>query len=126
MDGTLKTPALVFQPIASRPAPVRMEGPLAWIRTNLFGDWKTTVGTVVILGVLAWLLPYLVGRGRGQGRLDAIWVRLVVAVLAVGLAGVSSLQVYRIGDSGARAAWSGNVCSVPYENCTCPNNQFLH
>jgi general L-amino acid transport system permease protein len=59
MDGTLKTPALVFQPIAPRPAPVRMDGTLAWIRTNLFGDWKTTLGTVVIVGVLAWLLPQL-------------------------------------------------------------------
>ena len=30
----------IFQPIAPRPAPVRTEGLVPWIRRNLFADWK--------------------------------------------------------------------------------------
>ena len=42
-------------------------------------------------------------------------------VLAVVLAGISVVQVYRIGDAGARASWlQGVLCSVPYVNDTCP------
>lgn len=46
-----------FQPIAARPAPVNSEGPLAWIKSNLLADWKTSLGTFVIGGLLLWLLP---------------------------------------------------------------------
>ncbi|MBK1682666.1 amino acid ABC transporter permease [Rhodoferax fermentans] len=46
-----------FQPIAPRPAPVNSEGPLAWIKSNLLADWKTSLGTFVIGGLLLWLLP---------------------------------------------------------------------
>lgn len=48
-----------FQPIAPRPAPVKTEGLLPWIRLNLFGDWKTSLGTVAIAGLLLYLLPGL-------------------------------------------------------------------
>lgn len=41
-----------------------------------------------------------VRRGGGTGR-----VTTIVAVLAVVAALASSVQVYRVGDSGARAAW---------------------
>lgn len=46
-----------FLPIAPRPAPVNSEGPLAWIKTNLLADWKTSLGTLIIGGLLLWLLP---------------------------------------------------------------------
>jgi general L-amino acid transport system permease protein len=49
--------ARMFQPIAPRPAPVDTEGPLAWARANLFGDWRTTLGTLVIGGLLLWYVP---------------------------------------------------------------------
>lgn len=49
--------ARVSQPIAPRPAPVRTEGLLAWARTNLFGDWRTTLGTLVVGGLLLWYVP---------------------------------------------------------------------
>jgi uncharacterized membrane protein len=38
-------------------------------------------------------------------------VMIAVAVLAVVIAGASLLQVYRVGDSGARAVWQGTVSS---------------
>ena len=49
--------AKTFQPIASRPAPVKTEGLIAWIRFNLFGDWTTALMTVVIGGVFLYVVP---------------------------------------------------------------------
>ena len=49
-----------FQPIPARPAPVNTEGPLAWIKTNLMGDWKTTLSTVLIGAVLLWYVPQII------------------------------------------------------------------
>ncbi len=49
--------AHTFEPIAARPAPVKTEGLVAWIRSNLFGDWKTTVGTLLVAAVLLKVLP---------------------------------------------------------------------
>ena len=50
--------AQTFEPIAPRPAPVSTEGPVAWIRINLFGDWRTGLMTVIVLAaLLALFLP---------------------------------------------------------------------
>jgi general L-amino acid transport system permease protein len=49
----------IFAPIAPRPAPVRTEGLLPWIRANLFGDWKSAVTTVLLLGLALLYLPRL-------------------------------------------------------------------
>lgn len=62
--------ATTFQPIAARPAPVKTEGLVAWIRTNLFGDWKTTLGTVIIGAVLLAVLPRLLS----WALVHAVWV----------------------------------------------------
>ena len=48
--------APTFQPIAPRPAPRRTEGLLAWLRINLFGDWITSLMTVVLGGALLYLM----------------------------------------------------------------------
>lgn len=53
--------AKTFQPIAPRAAPVQTEGVIAWIRSNLFGDWMTSLMTVVIGGVLLYLIPQFLG-----------------------------------------------------------------
>jgi general L-amino acid transport system permease protein len=46
----------VFQPIPARPAPVRTQGLVPWMRANLFGDWKSVVTTALVaLAALAWL-----------------------------------------------------------------------
>jgi general L-amino acid transport system permease protein len=51
--------AIVFQPIAPREAPVKTEGLVPWIRRNLFGDWRSSVTTVVIVGLVLYWLPGL-------------------------------------------------------------------
>jgi general L-amino acid transport system permease protein len=51
--------AYTFQPIDARPAPVKTEGPVAWIRINLFSDWITGLMTVVVGGALIYFLPQL-------------------------------------------------------------------
>jgi general L-amino acid transport system permease protein len=48
-----------FQPIAPRPAPVRTEGFVPWVRNNLFADWKSGFTTVVMLGLFVYWLPPL-------------------------------------------------------------------
>lgn len=50
---------VVFQPIAARPAPVKTEGFVPWVRRNLFGNLPSSVATVVFLAVALWLLPGL-------------------------------------------------------------------
>ena len=61
--------ASTFQPIAARPAPNNTEGPLAWIKANLLADWKTTLSTVLIGGVLLWLVPQILN----WALFKAIW-----------------------------------------------------
>ena len=59
-----------FQPIAPRPAPVNTEGPLAWVKTNLLADWKTSLATLLIGGVLLWLVPQILN----WAIIKAVWV----------------------------------------------------
>jgi len=53
--------AKTFQPIAARPAPVKTTGLVPWIRANLFGDWKTSAGTLILGGFLLWIVPQMLG-----------------------------------------------------------------
>ncbi|MBO1019600.1 amino acid ABC transporter permease [Methylobacterium sp. SD274] len=54
---------------ASRPPPATVGGPLGWLRRNLFSSFANGLTTLLILGLLAWLLPiairFLV--------IDAVW-----------------------------------------------------
>jgi general L-amino acid transport system permease protein len=47
----------VFEPVAARPAPVRTEGLVPWIRRNLFANWQSTVTTVALLALFVYWLP---------------------------------------------------------------------
>ncbi len=49
--------AQLFAPIPPRPAPVNTEGPIAWVRANLFGDWRTSLSTLIVGGLLLWYVP---------------------------------------------------------------------
>lgn len=49
--------AVVFQPIAPRPAPVKTEGLVPWIRANLFADWKSSLATLAIVALGIYYLP---------------------------------------------------------------------
>ncbi len=51
--------AEVFEPIAARPAPVRTEGFVPWVRTNLFGNPASAVVSLVVVGLFLWSLPDL-------------------------------------------------------------------
>lgn len=61
--------AAQFEPIAARPAPVNTEGPVAWVKTNLFGDVRTSLATLIVGGCLLWALPQLLD----WGLLRAVW-----------------------------------------------------
>lgn len=93
--------------------------------TELGDELLPWVIGLFVIAAAAWGLPFLAARPAAPAAVDAGWVRVVVGVLAVGLAAVSVVQVVRIGDSGAKAAWSGSVCADPYVNGSCPNNNFL-
>jgi general L-amino acid transport system permease protein len=60
-----------FQPVAARPAPVRTEGLVPWVKRNLFGDWKSALTTVVLLGVAVYVLPGLTQWGVVQAVFGA-------------------------------------------------------
>ena len=49
-----------FKPIAPRPAPVKTEGLVPWIRANLFGNVGNTIVTALIVVLAAWVLPGLI------------------------------------------------------------------
>ncbi len=53
--------AQTFQPIAPRPAPVSTEGPVAWIRINLFGDLVTGLMTIIVGAALLATIPQFLG-----------------------------------------------------------------
>jgi len=63
--------AQVFQVIPPRPAPVKVEGLVAWIRSNLFGDLRTSLGTLAIGAVLLWIVPPLIQ----WLFINAVWVK---------------------------------------------------
>jgi len=49
-----------FEPITPRPAPVNTEGPVAWVKANLLAGWSTSLATLVIGGILLWLVPQII------------------------------------------------------------------
>jgi general L-amino acid transport system permease protein len=63
--------AQTFQPIPARPAPVKTEGLVAWIRTNLFGDIRTSIGTLVIGAALLYVLPPFLK----WALINAVWAK---------------------------------------------------
>jgi general L-amino acid transport system permease protein len=78
MSNTMNT--TTFRPIAARPAPVNTEGPVAWVKSNLLADWKTTLATIVIGAVLLWLVPQLLN----WALVKAVWAPNVEACRADG------------------------------------------
>jgi general L-amino acid transport system permease protein len=46
-----------FVPVVSRPPPVPVGGAVQWLRRNLFDGWRNTLATLVVLGLLLWLVP---------------------------------------------------------------------
>ncbi len=52
-----------FQPIAPRPSPVRSTGAIAWVRRNLFDSPTSTLTTLLLAGLVLYLLPQALGWG---------------------------------------------------------------
>ncbi len=48
---------LNYQFIESRPAPMRTEGFMPWIKSNLFGNWQSSVTTFIVGGLLLYYVP---------------------------------------------------------------------
>jgi general L-amino acid transport system permease protein len=63
--------AITFQPIAARPAPVKTEGLVAWMRSNLFGSLGTSLGTLAIALVLLAIVP----RFLNWALINAVWAK---------------------------------------------------
>jgi general L-amino acid transport system permease protein len=63
--------AITFDPIAARPAPVKTEGLLAWIKSNLFGAPSTALGTIAIALVLLAVVPRLLN----WALVNAVWAK---------------------------------------------------
>ena len=71
-----------------------------------------------VASLLAWGVPTLLTR---SGQAPPPWVGVVVAVVAVVLVAGSVVQVYRVGESGSKAVWTGNFCATPLTaEGTCP------
>lgn len=64
-----------------------------------------------VASLLAWGVPLVLARAS-KGA-PAPWIGVVVAVIAIALAGASVFQVVRVGESGSKAVWTGSFCSEP-------------
>ena len=72
-----------------------------------------------VAALLAWGVPMLLTRNSRQA--PPPWVGVVVAVVAVALAGASVVQVFRVGESGSKAVWTGSFCPEPVNaDGSCP------
>ncbi len=60
-----------FVPIPARPSPVRTNGFVPWIRTNMFGDLRSSITSLFLLVLAVYLLPRLYGWGFGNAVFSA-------------------------------------------------------
>jgi hypothetical protein len=86
--------------------------PLVRIHADLGDGMLVWSVSTFLLSAVWWAMHSERARSR-IGRLDAVAankiVVIVVAVVAVAVAAGSVVQVYRLGDSGAKAAWHDRV-----------------
>lgn len=88
-------------------AHVALGDTMLWFAVGLF-----------VAALLAWGVPTLLNRNSRQP--PPPWVGVVVAVVAVVLAGASVVQVFRVGESGSQAVWTGSFCPEPITADGCP------
>jgi len=60
-----------FVPIAPRPSPVRTSGFVPWIRTNMFGDVRSSITSLFLLALAVYILPSLYSWGLGNAVFGA-------------------------------------------------------
>lgn len=114
--------SLIFVPLATdagewlqRRLPGAEQNPLIQAHTRIGDELVPWAIGMFVFALALWLLPTLVRRGVKPEVLGAVWLRAVVGVLAVAVSVVAVIQVVRIGDSGSKAVWTGNVCADPVE-----------
>ncbi|MGW2648900.1 DUF2231 domain-containing protein [Streptomyces sp. NPDC001393] len=110
-------PVLAFLALASVPVTTHAG---EWLERHVADDALVRRHTELGDGLLPWALGLFVlaavvwwagrrsaeQRGQGSGtRWAALPVRIVVGVLSLAVAAGAVVDVYRIGDSGAKAAW---------------------
>ena len=59
-----------FQAIPARPVPVRISGPVPWLRRNLFSSLPNAVVSLLLLAAFAWLAA----KGLRWGVIEAVFV----------------------------------------------------
>jgi len=93
--------------------------PLIKVHTDLGATMLWFGIGLFVASLLAWGVPTLLTRNAKNP--PAPWIGVVVALIAVALAGASVVQVYRIGESGSKAVWEGSFCEFPVSaDGTCP------
>ncbi|MEU9344969.1 DUF2231 domain-containing protein [Streptomyces sp. NPDC048278] len=112
-------PVLAFAALVSVPLTTQAG---EWLERHVTEDTLVRRHTELGDGLLPWALGLFVlatvvwwatrrgGPERapgGGGRRTALPVRIAVGVLSVAVAAGAVVDVYRIGDSGAKAAWHG-------------------
>lgn len=89
---------------------VQLGDTMLWFAIGLF-----------VAALITWGLPTAVVKSTG--RAPAPWVGVVIVVLAVVLAGAATVQVFRTGEAGSRAVWTGSFCELPLNaEGTCPQS----
>ena len=64
-------PSETFTPIAPRKAPVDTEGVLPWVKRNLFGDWLSSLTTLLLVTLVLYVLPHALNWGLLQAVVQA-------------------------------------------------------
>lgn len=70
-------------------------------------------GVLLVAAIGLWLIDRRTGPDASDSRR---WVRIAVAVLAAVVAVGNLVWIYRVGDSGARSVWAGEVSSSAQSN----------
>jgi hypothetical protein len=90
--------------------------PLIRRHTQLGGTLLPWVIGLFVLAALVWVLgrrfdlSWRPAGTTGNGlRAVPVWITAVIAVVAIVVAAGSVVQLYRIGDSGAKADWNGRT-----------------
>ncbi|MBI2701901.1 MAG: hypothetical protein HYX31_22720 [Mycobacterium sp.] len=73
------------------------------------GGWMTYLAAALLVVAIALAVVHVVERRSDEPRRVA---KAVVAVLAVGVGVASMVQIYRIGDTGARSVWGNEIAHL--------------
>jgi len=110
--------ALVFVPITTNagkwlrdhlPGNQGRLDPLIRRHAQLGGTLLPWAIGIFVVAVAVWLLGRRFDLGWRRSAALPVWVTAIVAVVAIGVSAGGVVQLYRIGDSGAKAEWTGRT-----------------